>query len=238
MQNSLITYLKSFTILLIAISPCSVVTADVEEDFSAWGAIQGQGSFDHSDPQLKNWLWWMEGQGRFFDDVGRLGQSIVRPGLGYSVADNISIWLGYGWITTHPRGQSDTDEHRIWQQLSWNKAYNGGKLATRTRLEQRFLSNGNDTGWRFRQFVKYTHPAFTDRFYASVWDEVFVNINSTNFGADSGFGQNRLFVGLGVFVDTDRHFRFELGYMNQFINSPSSADQMNHIISSSLFIRY
>lgn len=238
MQRFAYTYLNPLVFLLLVISPWSIVAADVEEDFSAWGAIQGQGSFDTSDPAVKNWLWWMEGQGRFFNDVGRLGQSIVRPGLGYKISNNISVWLGYGWITTHTLGQSDTDEHRIWQQLSWNKEYELGKLASRTRLEQRFLSNGNDTGWRFREFIKYTHPVFTNRFYASMWDEVFVNINSTNFGADSGFGQNRLFVGLGVFVDSDRHFRFELGYLNQLINAPNSPDQMNHIISSNLFIRY
>ncbi len=210
----------------------------VDEDFSVWGAIQGQGSFDRDNPSLKNWQWWMEGQGRFSNDANRLGQSIIRPGIGYQLSETTSIWLGYGWILTRPLGRAETDEHRIWQQLNWKDSFSWGGLFSRTRLEQRFLSNGDDTGWRFRQFTKYTRPLKWERLYLSLWDEVFVNINTTDFGAESGFGQNRAFVGLGVFLDSDKHFRFELGYMNQFVANETRPDVMNHIISTNLFIRY
>ena len=77
----------------------------------------------------------MEGQARWFENVNHLGQSIVRPGVGYKLSDQVSVWLGYAWVRTHPEGQDHTDEHRIWQQLSWNRPYSWGKLATRTRLE-------------------------------------------------------------------------------------------------------
>jgi Protein of unknown function (DUF2490) len=227
-----------FIWLLLLVFLWSNAEADIDEDFGVWGAIQGQGSFVDSGSEMGRWQWWMEGQGRFFNDAAKLGQSIIRPGLGYKLSDNVSIWLGYGWIATWPVGRDPTDEHRIWQQLSWSKPYSWGNLATRTRLEQRFLSNGDDTGWRFRQFIKYTHPLFTERTYLSVWNEVFVNINSTDWGATSGFGQNRIFAGLGVFIDSKRHYRFELGYLNQFIDHKNRTDRMNHLISASLFIRY
>ncbi len=213
------------------------IHASVNDDFSAWGAIQGQGGLFKAAPSNKT-LWWLEAQGRFSDDVQRLGQSIIRPGLGYQLNKNVSIWLGYGWIFNSPPGRDETNEHRIWQQLIWKDSFDFGNLLTRTRLEQRFLSNGNDAGWRFRQFVKYTHPVISERFYLSIWDEVFVNLNSTDWGANSGFGQNRFFSGIGVFIDQNRHFRFEFGYINQFIDNRGRNDQFNHILSGSLFIRY
>jgi hypothetical protein len=76
--------------------------------------------------------------------------------VGYKLSDQTSIWLGYAWVRTQPQGKDHTDEHRIWQQLSWNKPYSWGNVSTRTRLEQRFLNTGDDTGWRFRQFLKLT----------------------------------------------------------------------------------
>jgi len=225
-------------ICLLAMLPWSNATAESVNDFGIWGAIQGQGSFTHSDSESSKWQWWMEGQGRWFDNASQLGQSIIRPGVGYKLSDQFSVWLGYAWVRTYPEGQDHTDEHRIWQQLSWNKPYSWGELATRTRLEQRFLNTGNDAGWRFRQFLKYTYPIFSERVYLSLWDEVFVNINSTDWGANSGFGQNRLFAGLGFFADSKQHYRFELGYINQFVNIENQNNQINHIISGSLFIRY
>lgn len=158
--------------------------------------------------------------------------------MGYKLSDQLSVWLGYAWVRTQAEGKDHTDEHRIWQQLSWNKGYSWGKIATRTRLEQRFLNIGDDTGWRFRQFLKYTHPLFTERVYLSLWDEVFVNFNNTDWGANSGFGQNRMFAGFGVFIDPQKHYRFELGYLNQFASLQNRDDLMNHLISGSLFIRY
>ena len=56
---------------------------------------------------------------RFGEDVGRLSQSILRPGVGYQLSDTVSAWVGYGRVTNHQPGD-DVGEDRIWQQLSWN----------------------------------------------------------------------------------------------------------------------
>jgi len=237
MKNFLLRSISPL-ICLMALLSWSNAIADSVDDFGIWGAIQGQGSFTHASPEASKWQWWMEGQARWFNDASKLGQSIIRPGVGYKLSDQVSVWLGYAWVRTSPSGQNHTDEHRIWQQLSWNKAYSWGGVSTRTRLEQRFLNTGNDTGWRFRQFLKYTHPLFTERVYLSLWDEIFVNFNNTDWGANSGFGQNRAFAGFGVFIDSEKHYRFELGYLNQFVSLENQDDLMNHLISASLFIRY
>jgi len=223
-----------FALVIVSV-PCH---SEVIEDFSAWSAIQGQGSFKPDSKDGSAWQWWMEGQSRFFDDAGHLGQSLIRPGIGYKTLDNLSFWLGYAWIYTDPIANRSTDEHRIWQQMIWNRTSDFGSLNSRTRLEQRFLNTGDTTGWRFRQFVKHTYPLYMDRLYSSVWNEVFVNINSTDWGAESGFAQNRFFLGLGAMLDNEKHYRIELGYLNQFINTPIGSDRVNHIISANLFIRY
>lgn len=238
MKHHLLKSSTPLAILLLLLLPCPDSEAGSVEDFSAWGAIQAQGSFTNSTSEASKWQWWMEGQARMFDDASHLGQRFVRLGVGYKLPNHFSTWLGYAKVNSSPLGKQNTDEDRIWQQLSWSDAYSWGNLSTRTRLEQRLLSSGSDTGWRFRQFLKYTHPLSSKRVYLSLWDEVFININNTDWGADSGFAQNRAFAGLGLFVDTKRHYRFELGYMNQYVHHEESSDQINHILSASLFIRY
>ncbi len=238
MKRCFLKLSTSFAVVLLLLLPCPDSRADSVEDFSAWGAIQAQGSFVNSISEPSKWQWWMEGQARMIDDASHLGQSFVRLGVGYKLPNQFSAWLGYARVNTSPLAKQNTDEDRIWQQLSWSDAYSWGNLSTRTRLEQRFLSNGSDTGWRFRQFLKYTHPLHSKRVYLSLWDEVFINMNSTDWGANSGFAQNRAFAGLGLFIDTDHHYRFELGYMNQYVHHEKSSDQMNHILSASLFVRY
>ena len=67
-------------------------------------------------------------------------------------------WWLEGQVRFRDEGGSDFDEHRIWQQLSWSTRLDPVTASTRTRLEQRFVETGDDTGWRFRQRVALTYP--------------------------------------------------------------------------------
>lgn len=49
----------------------------------------------------------MEGQARWSNDVSRLGQSIIRPGLGYKISAQTSVWLGYAWVKSSPLGKRE-----------------------------------------------------------------------------------------------------------------------------------
>jgi hypothetical protein len=229
--------LVTVTFLMLFALSSGELNAEVDKDFGAWGAIQGQGSFSLDARDSGKWQWWMEAQGRLFKDASRLEQSLIRPGFGYQLSKKLSVWLGYAWIQTQPKGRKATDENRIWHQASWKDSFGWGNAFSRSRFEHRFKSNGDDVGWRFREFLKLTHP-LSSRFYASLWDEVFVDLNNTDWGADAGFRQNRFFAGLGAFVDAERHYRVEIGYLNQYEDKPSSTDNINHIVSCNLFIRY
>ncbi len=112
------------------------------------------------------------------------------------------------------------------------------RLQSRTHLEQRFLDTGSDTGWRFRQFVKLSRylPNRT-RMSLEIYDEMFLDLNGTDWGQRSGFSQNRLFIGLGVRLDERRRSRIEVGYLNQFLNR-SRQDRINQILSVNLFASF
>ena len=92
MNNCLFKSISPF-ILILAAFPWTNVIAETVDDFGVWGAIQGQGSFVNSDAEGSKWQWWMEGQGRWFDNASYLGQSIIRPGVGYKLSDHVSVWL-------------------------------------------------------------------------------------------------------------------------------------------------
>ena len=68
-----------------------------------------------------------------------------------------------------------------------------------------------------------------------LWDELFIHLNDTDWGAESGFDQNRVFVGLGLKCDPKSGWRTEVGYLNQTINNPSGDDRSHHILAINVF---
>lgn len=210
-------------------------SAQTTHDFGSWFATLAQGRIADS-----NVKWWFDGHLRYLDDAGGFNQSILRPGVGYQISDNATVWLGYGWINTLPAsGAPVFDESRIWQQLSWSDKFDCGTISLRSRLEQRFVETGNDTGWRYRQFAKLLKPLpICDQLSFSVWDEAFFDLNSTDWGQNASLSQNRAFVGLGWQFQGDNAPRLEVGYLNQFIRRRSADDRNNHILSTNYFWRF
>ncbi len=176
---------------------------------------------------------WFDGHARFSDDAGRLGVSILRPGMGYRLSDQITLWLGYARVTSHP-GQN-IDEDRIWQQATYPLGtFWGGALSGRTRLEQRFRDADNDTGLRFRQFVRWSRQFGATDYSAVLWDELFVGLNDAEWGQRDGLDQNRAFVGLAW--QPDARLRAEIGYLHNHITRPGR-DQTNHALALTLFVQ-
>jgi len=220
---------------LLIVAPASL--ADPAQDEGLWLMIAAQGSFDEEDPQLSRLRWWFDGHARFFEDANGYGQSIVRPGVGYAIGERSTLWAGYGWIRSSPANRADFDENRIWQQWTTSIAISSANLSWRSRLEQRFVEGGDDVGWRFRQFIKVSQPlAFQSRLRLVAYDEVFIAFNDTDWGAQSGFDQNRLFAGLGWQFQKGRNV--EAGYLNQFVRRRGRDNLMNHILSLNLLLRF
>jgi hypothetical protein len=51
------------------------------------------------------------------------------------------------------------------------------------------------------------------------WNEIFLNLNDTDWGAQSGFDQNRLFAGPGYGFTP--MLRVQAGYLNRYVDTPT-----------------
>jgi len=212
--------------------------AEVENNAGVWLMGLGQGSLAPLSPKLDRLHWWLDAQARFRDDVDGFHQTLLRPGLGYATTEHSVLWLGYAWIRTSPAETPNEDEHRIWQQWTWSIASDHISTLLRSRLEQRFPDTGQDVGWRFRQFVKLSHPlSFAPRASLVAYDELFFDLNATDWGADPGFAQNRLFAGFAWRLDDAGRWIGEIGYLNQFIDGGPGPDTMNHLVSLNLLFK-
>lgn len=210
------------------------VRAQTINDTGAWLALFADGDIESS--RSESLKWWFDGQLRFLDEADGFGQSLVRPGIGWRLGGSAAIWAGYAWIHTSPGNSRDFDEHRLWQQVTWSDEGCGASLGYRSRLEQRFLETGSDTGWRFRQLLAVRRPlGSTQHLTAVAWDEVFIHLNDTDWGADGGFDRNRAFLGLGFKHHPDSPFRVEVGYLNQYTDVSGRPDISDHLLSINLF---
>ena len=221
--------------------------AELQSDTGVWGVAMARGNFAYLNPELsKRWLWWMEGQVRFRECCNSefaLNQSLIRPGIGYALTDQSTVWLGYARVTNYLDGQGgEIAENRVWEQYMWSGSTPLGAFTFRPRLEQRWQANGSDTGLRFRQFLKLSTPIpFYPTLNFVVWDEVFVNVYDTDWGPKlqslQGLDQNRGFVGIGYRYSPE--IMTEIGYMNQYIQTqPGANDRMNNLLSVTVFLDF
>ena len=220
----------------LALLFCHSGSAQSVHDFGSWFSVNTQGKCDPCSEHAKL-RWWFDGHLRYLDDSDGFNQSIFRPGLGYQLNSNTNVWVGYAWINELPTsGDPVFDENRLWQQLLWSKKVRRQTLFSRSRLEQRWVETGDDTGWRFRQFVKTDRPFHKDSLLSFVaWDEAFFDLNETDWGQQGTFSQNRLFLGFGRKFLGPNSPKIEIGYLNQFIRRKSGDDRFNHIVSTNWF---
>ena len=223
--------------LLLVLIASNSSRAQTVHDFGSWFSLNTQGKLNLRQEGGKL-LWWFDGHLRYLDDSDGFHQSILRPGIGYQLNPDTNLWLGYAWINTLPTsGAAVFDEHRIWQQLMWSQKFEQFSFLSRSRFEQRFVETGDDTGLRFRQFLKVDRPLYQDSpLGLVVWNEAFFTLNETDWGQQGSLGQNRLFAGLGRKFAGPNKPKLEVGYLNQFIRRKSATDRMSHIISTQLVL--
>lgn len=169
---------------------------------------------------------------RWYDNGTDFGQRLIRPNLTYRLNDRFTLTAGYVHVLTEPIGGVAFSENRPWQQIGYNIYKNdyGLSITGRSRLEQRFIENRDDVGWRLRQFLRFDVP-FQDegQWKAVLWNETFVGLNTTSWGQRSDIDQVRNFVGVGVPIS--KNLNLEAGYLNQWINRPGE-DLINHAFST------
>lgn len=177
-----------------------------------------------------NWNWHHEVQYRNYNVVGDLEQLLLRTGIGYNLTENNNnILLGYGFIHSqnyidNTDNKENVNEHRIFQQFITRQSISRVKIQHRYRFEQRWIEE-SDFKLRFRYFlflnIPINNPDLTDNtWYTSIYNEIFINHKQVIFD------RNRLYVGIGY--QLNKIAKFEIGYMNQFLNN-GNRDQINLI---------
>ena len=68
-----------------------------------------------------------------------------------------------------------------------------------------------------------------------IWDEVFFGLNDTDWGQNSGFDQNRFYVGPAYRLS--KNWRVEIGYLNNHIALPGNNPDAitNHNLALTFF---
>jgi hypothetical protein len=159
----------------------------------------------------------LEAQPRLGDNFQRFSLLLLRPVVGYQVTPKMSLWLGYGWTPSFL--PEFNNEHRVFQQMLFEDRYQRVSLINRTRFEQRSIEGAGGTSLRLRHFIRASLPLDSrGRWAAVAFNELFLNLNNTPNGPQSGFDQNRVY--LGGAYNVDKHTRLELGYLASFINPP------------------
>jgi hypothetical protein len=222
-----ITLLEAFTFK----AECST-----EKDFQSWINITANGNFHKQDKTSSRIKYWLEGQQRIGDDSTHFTQTLFRPGIGYALTVNLSLWLGYAWVYTgYPLTSKPFEENRIWQQLLWIKTTRYLTWMSRTRMEQRFLENNSKTALRARQLLKISIPLNHYKKFSFVSsNELFWHKNNFIGRNSSGFDQNRLFIGFGYQINPQ--IITEIGYMNQYIRRFGVPNFLSNIISVNFFL--
>jgi len=133
--------MAAVTFSLIPFASSTGGGGELQDDRRVWGAALARGNFGYVSPDLTRWLWWMEGQLRNRDccspDIA-LDQSLIRPGLGYALTDQSTVWLGYAHAWNELPDNTDIQEDRIWEQYMWSGKTPLGAFTFRPRLEQRW----------------------------------------------------------------------------------------------------
>ncbi len=211
---------------------------DLDEDFQVWAPTYVQ--VDLAPKVLRLYL---EAQPRFVEDASRLGFVLWRPALAYYAQDWLTLWAGYAYVERY--WPSYVGEHRSWEQVQAARdlvptiKLNG---LARLRLEQRFREGEETVAHRLRLFLRGSLPIGDPEppsWYAVVWDEVFVGLNTTHWGRPegvpesratisqpSGFDRNRTFAGFGFMPW--RQLRIEAGYLFEVVHVRGPRDELGH----------
>ena len=181
----------------IAVAPAGALASN-QHDAGIWLVLSTSGALG-GNAGGGPWRYWFDAHARFFELGSGTDQFLVRPAIGYAVAGNARLWLGYARVQTKNRANISFDEDRFWQQLDWRAGdWLGGAWTWRARLEQRSLSLGDDVGITLRMMARYTRPldaAGTTSLIIGV--EPFLDLRDTDWGASRGISQNRAHIGIG-----------------------------------------
>ena len=228
----MITLKNKLIVALVALSISSPLLADTIEDGRYWFAVTTQGKLP-----AQNWAWQFDVHQRYRDEGAHADNFFVRTGVSYQFNPKTTVGLGFDHVVNHPAGKEASDENRLWQQIAYKfDSIYGVNLSSRTRIEQRWREGGEDTAFRFRQMIKANIPLdINPKLSIVAYDELFINLNKTDWNVNRGNDQNRAFLGASwAFTPSTS---IESGYLNQYVNTRNT-DRVNHVLATTLRLSF
>ena len=162
-------------------------------------------------------------QARYYEQLKNFNQFLARTGLNYHINENTIVTAGYGLIATDATfeelaNETESKEHRIFEQLILKNKVGEFRFEHRYRLEQRFIRIGDkgspefskSTQHRVRYRLQLTLP-LTETFFLNFYDEIFLNLQG------NVYGQNRLYGALGINVT--ENVSVQAGYLKNHFPS-------------------
>lgn len=217
----------SLLVAVLLLGPASRSVSANEHDSGIWSTVSV------ATPLAQKWSAGMLVQTRVNNHFGDLERTVLRPSLTYKATEAFALTAGYDAHFLERRA-GDRIEQRLWQQVSTGTQTGAIKWTGHARLEERFIEDVSGTGLRLRLKARAQAAIGHDTWYAAISNEYFTNLNDLNGGPQSGFDQNRFFVGIGGAVND--HIATEFGYQMQLINRLGE-DVMVHQLVLSLSLK-
>lgn len=222
---------KSFLLLFTIITFFSISQKclALDELKRFWLAINAQQTLSED----KKWLSFLYSQLRLIDQSHPWQATIFETGIGYRLLNDKSIWFGYRWTGNNPNN-GFSQQNRLFQQFIWQmKLGKQERIIFRARLEESQLSHQSQIAFRFRQRValELDHAFIYSKLFPFFYDEVFFQLNNTNYTSSKFVSQNRVFVGFNFHLSKENWW--EIGYINQFqMRTPlNNQNLLSHILS-------
>lgn len=165
---------------------------------------------------------------RFSDQRRGLYEVESNTLIGRILGKGVTLWAGYTHDSLYSGGHFTTMERRAREQVTIdNLARLGpGKLSARMRLEQRWRSGLDGTGWRARPYLKLSVP-LDAKAALNFSNETFVNFGRTDFQRQRGIDRMRSLISIsGPLL---KRLSGEAGYMNQHGFVRAGTDTDDHI---------
>jgi len=164
---------------------------------------------------------------RLKNEFKDFAQLILRPMLGLELSKHTVIWSGVAYIATEVNGEI-TNEVRPFQLITYSigPSETQFRFLLGTRLEQRLLEDEEQISLRLRQFLKLNYDFYKKENHTlSLFfqDEAFFRLNNTEWAGETGFDQNRIWVGVEYIYDhPDYRLTLGLGYNQQYFLNRSN----------------
>lgn len=180
----------------------------------------------------KKWLTFVYAQLRLINRSHSLHRGLIEGGLGYRLRPDKSVWIGYRG-TANDIGNNFYKESGLFQHLIWKLQSQANlNLFSRTRLEEFYRFSENQMYYRLRQRIRFQFARlnFMNTVQPVFYEEVFMQLNKTNFTSHSFVSANRVFLGFNLFTSSKNWW--QIGYINQYnMATPQDKNnEMNHIL--------